>query len=66
MGEASASSIPPSTTVPSTPDRKDEMPRHTKKKGQGPRTRGRHKHRASKETKVWNEMHKQQKVVTKP
>jgi len=33
------------------------MPRRTKR-GKGPRTRGRHKHRFSAETKVWNKMHR--------
>ena len=41
------------------------MPRHTKKKGQGPRTRGRHKHRYSLETRIWNRLMKQKKAVTK-
>jgi hypothetical protein len=31
------------------------MPRR-KRKGQGPRTRGRHKHFKSRETRVWNKL----------
>jgi hypothetical protein len=42
------------------------MPRRTRLKAKGQRTRGRHKHRFSKETKVWNLMHKTGKEVTKP
>ena len=41
------------------------MPRR-QKKGQGPRTRGRHKHHKSLETRKWNRMLKLKGVNTKP
>jgi hypothetical protein len=41
------------------------MPRKTRLKAKGQRTRGRHKHRYSPETKVWNRLMKKGKAVTK-
>jgi hypothetical protein len=41
------------------------MPRHTKLKAKGMRTRGRHKHRYSLETRIWNRLAKQKKAVTR-
>jgi hypothetical protein len=41
------------------------MPRHTKKKGQGPRTRGRHRNFKSRETRVWNRLMKKKAAVTR-
>jgi len=44
------------------------MPRKTKIKthGQKGKTRGRHKHRFSLETRVWNRMHRPKKYETYP
>jgi len=41
------------------------MPRHTKPKAKGQRTRGRHKHRYSLETRIWNRLMKKKAAVTR-
>lgn len=39
------------------------MPRHTKLKAKGQRTRGRHKNFKSRETRAWNKLHKKGKTL---